>query len=108
MTPEEMPRPTTKSKQRGLLRVCIDTLNQDVRVVVMHAAVLKQLEEIYRQLRNRTSPRAPNTSDTMTPQMARDIRRFHAANPDLTYHEIAVKFNVQIGRISEAIRGKRL
>ena len=45
---------------------------------------------------------AGNPSDTMTPQMARDIRRFHAANPDLTYHEIAVKFNVQIGRISDA------
>ncbi len=36
-----------------------------------------------------------------------EIRGYAAAQPDASYHEIANKFDTTIGRVSEAIAGKR-
>jgi hypothetical protein len=68
-----------------------------------------ELLELADQLRRRplAAPRAPATSTPMTDELAQDIRDFAEANPGMSHQEIAVEFNVNHGRVSEAISGKR-
>lgn len=57
----------------------------------------------------RRSPvrRAANTSKPMTPALAEAIRHHGKAFPTASYGEIGRLFNVNTGRVSEAIAGKR-
>jgi hypothetical protein len=57
--------------------------------------------------RSATGPRAPATSTPMTPELADEIREFARDNPGMSHQDIGVVFNVNHGRVSEAIRGKR-
>lgn len=41
------------------------------------------------------------------PEVAAEIRAYHAANQNLTQSAIARHFNVNPGRVSEALNGKR-
>lgn len=67
-----------------------------------------ELFELSEELRRRPSgPRAPATSTTMTPELAQEIREFAEANPGMSHQAIAEQFNVNHGRVSEAIHGKR-
>ncbi|MET0138390.1 MAG: hypothetical protein ABW192_08400 [Sphingobium sp.] len=53
----------------------------------------------------RSSPfkRANNKSRKLTPKLAEKIRKFVANNPTLHQRDVAQKFNVNPGRVSEAI-----
>lgn len=51
-----------------------------------------------------TNKRRPNTSTPMTPKLADDIRRYADHYPDTTQQEIANWFNVNIGRVNEALK----
>lgn len=51
--------------------------------------------------------RAPVRSRPMTPTLRAEIARWMAENPGRTQHEAAAHFNVNPGRVSEALRGKR-
>jgi hypothetical protein len=51
------------------------------------------------------NPRRPNTSAPMTPELAQQIRDYFAAHPDTPQHEIAHIFNVNSGRVNEALKG---
>jgi hypothetical protein len=68
-----------------------------------------ELLELADELRRRSpaGPRAPATSTPMTPELAEEIREFANDNPGMSHQEIGVVFNVNHGRVSEAIRGKR-
>jgi hypothetical protein len=57
--------------------------------------------------RSPTLPRAAATSTPMTPELAEEIREFAEANPGTSHQDIAVVFNVNHGRVSEVISGKR-
>lgn len=58
----------------------------------------------------RRSPRqrAPSTSAPMTDALKAQIRAMKAAEPDLSQAEIGRRFNLNPGRVSEALRGKRV
>jgi hypothetical protein len=43
----------------------------------------------------------------MTPELAEKIRKYHKANPHLSRAAIGIKFNVNPGRVTESIVGKR-
>lgn len=58
---------------------------------------------LYRQS---TKPRAPIGSARMTPTLARSIRVMSARRPNMSTQEIAQIFNVNPGRVSEAIAGR--
>jgi hypothetical protein len=78
----------------------------------IHGAYPKEaaeLLELAEELRRRSpvGPRAPATSTPMTPELAEEIREFAKDNPDMSHQEIGGAFNVNHGRVSEAIRGKR-
>jgi hypothetical protein len=57
----------------------------------------------------RRSPRqrAPATSARMTEALRVQIRAMKAAEPDLSQAEIGKRLNLNPGRVSEALRGKR-
>jgi hypothetical protein len=68
-----------------------------------------ELLELAGELKRRSlsGPRAPATSTPMTPELADEIREFADDNPGMSHQDIGVVFNVNHGRVSEAIRGKR-
>jgi hypothetical protein len=67
-----------------------------------------ELFELAAELKRRFSgPRAPANSTKMTPELAEEIREYADANPGMSHQDIAVMFNVNHGRVSEAIKGKR-
>lgn len=51
--------------------------------------------------------RAPASSVTMTPALAKRIRTMKARSPRMTQAAIAAKFNINPGRVSEALNGQR-
>jgi len=57
--------------------------------------------------RRPTRERAPITSVPMTDALRAQIRAMKAADPYLSHAEIGRRLNLNPGRISEAIRGKR-
>lgn len=52
-------------------------------------------------------PRAPIDAEPLTPDTAARIRRYKARHPKKALLEIALRFETGIGRVSEAIHGKR-
>jgi hypothetical protein len=51
--------------------------------------------------------RAPTTSARMTDAVRAQIETMKAAEPHLSQHEIARRLNLNPGRVSETLRGKR-
>ena len=51
--------------------------------------------------------RAPTTSARMTDKLRAQIKTMKAAEPHLSHHEIARRLNLNPGRVSETLRGKR-
>lgn len=70
--------------------------------------LLIQLEQngytVYRKKQFKNG-RRPNVSQPLTPKLAKQIRKYFIANPDATQQEIANTFNVNIGRVNEALEG---
>ena len=50
------------------------------------------------------NPRRPNSSQPITPEVVQAIREYYAAHPEATQQQIANKFNVNSGRVNEALR----
>ena len=51
-----------------------------------------------------TNGRRPNSSQSITPELIQAIRGYYAANPEVTQQRIANRFNVNTGRVVEALR----
>lgn len=51
--------------------------------------------------------RVPVTSAPMTDALRDEVRAMKAADPDLSHAEIGRRLNVNPGRVSETLRGKR-
>jgi hypothetical protein len=67
-----------------------------------------ELFELADELRRRSpGPRARVTSTPMRSELAQEIRGYADANPGMSHQAIAEQFNVNHGRVSEAINGKR-
>ena len=68
-----------------------------------------ELSELADELRRRPSgPRAPIVSTSMTPELAQEIRDYAKAHPGMSQQSVAEAFKVNHGRVSEAVRGKRV
>jgi transcription initiation factor IIE alpha subunit len=70
--------------------------------------ILKNLHEmgltIYKKKVAKNGRRAA-VSQPLTPKLALEIRKFWMTHPDATQQEIANTFNVNIGRVNEALSG---
>jgi predicted XRE-type DNA-binding protein len=66
-----------------------------------------ELFELAAEIKRRSGTRAPANSTKMTPELYEEIKEYAEANPGMSHQDIAVVFNVNHGRVSEAIKGKR-
>ena len=67
-----------------------------------------ELNELADEIARRPSGlRAPKTSTPMTDSLRAQIRAMKAAEPDLSHAEIGRRLNLNPGRVSETLRGKR-
>jgi hypothetical protein len=67
-----------------------------------------ELNELADEIARRPSgQRAPITSASMSDSLGAQIRVMKMADPDLSYAEIGRRLNVNPGRVSETLRGKR-
>lgn len=65
---------------------------------------LNQLaDEMYRK---QPAKRAPVRSPKLTPELAEEIRQYAASHPDAHQQDIAEKFGVNHGRVSEALNNE--
>jgi hypothetical protein len=68
----------------------------------------EELSELADEIARRPSvQRAPKTSASMTDSLRAQIRAMKAAEPDLSHAEIGRLLNLNPGRVSETLRGKR-
>lgn len=67
-----------------------------------------ELNDLADEIARRPSgPRAPVTSTAMTEELCEEIRAMKRDNPSLSHAEIGRRLNVNPGRVSETLRGKR-
>jgi len=65
---------------------------------------IDELHDLADQMyRKSAKKRAPIRSPKLTPELAKKIRKYAAANPDAHQQDIAEKFGVNHGRVSEAL-----
>ena len=69
--------------------------------------IASRLAVLVKELERRRGQRAPRNSTPMTDKLAVAIRAYKRANPDATQVDIGRRFNINQGRVSEALRGKR-
>ena len=55
----------------------------------------------------RTYTRTPAKRRNLTPDLVASIRAYVAANPEVAVQDVASKFYVNPGRVSEAMHGRR-
>lgn len=67
-----------------------------------------ELSALANEIPRRTATvRAPKQSTPMTDEVRAEIRRMKKSNPALSQREIGEKLNINSGRVSETLRGKR-
>jgi hypothetical protein len=68
----------------------------------------KEIKRLSDQIARRpSSTRGPRVSARMTPALRAQIKAYAKAHPGLSQMQIAERFNVNSGRVSETLRGKR-
>lgn len=100
--------PTTKPKQRRYLDWIIERLGwqRPPPPYEIREALIVLREELHN--RPRVEPAAAPTSVPVTPELQSRIRAVHEAAPNLPQQDIAYICGTNIGRVNEALRGKRI
>lgn len=99
-----MIRPTTKPKQREF----IDTLIHEISRGMPRADILKYLRFLKRELRNRPPvKRGAPAARKVTPAVRRQVLAMYRADRFITNQHIANRLNLNGGRVSEILAGKR-
>lgn len=83
--------------QAELIKVAkqITKLNKRIRELSSHIA------------RRRPVKVAPRSSAKVTPAIVEGVKLLATQHPDWTQAKIGKKFNINVGRVSEILRGKR-
>jgi hypothetical protein len=69
---------------------------------------IAELDRLAGELSRRSPVKvAARTSSPMTDSLRNEIRAYARANPDMSQVDIAARFTVNPGRVSEALRGRR-
>lgn len=68
---------------------------------------IPELRTLADELSRRKSTRSARISPPMTTELRKAICAYATANPGMSQANIATRFNVNPGRVSEALRGKR-
>lgn len=78
-----------------------EALTKRLRVIAKRIAVLAE------ETRRRSYDRAPVTSRRITEDVKRSVRLYASQHPSASHQEMAEAHNINIGRISEILHGKR-
>jgi DNA-directed RNA polymerase specialized sigma24 family protein len=73
------------------------------RQIQINARIDALMQETYR----RSYTRAPTTSRRITADVRASVRRMAADFPDMSHQEIGTAHNINQGRVSEILHGKR-
>lgn len=76
-------------------------------LTIAHYLGSERIAVLARALSRRKGEKGKKVSATMTPELRATIRRAHNAEPDTPQIELARRFNVSSGRVSEILSGKR-
>jgi len=83
----------------------------EVQARLRHLASAHGIAELCRladELSRRKPVKVASASSTpMTDKLRKEIRAYAEANPDMSQVDIAARFTVNPGRVSEALRGRR-
>jgi hypothetical protein len=107
--------PSTKAKQREhvmRLMSCADTLATwckatQLQVPAEMKLLLQGLHDLHEQMFNRRGPRGMVTADPVTPTKIRNVFRLRDEHPSWSQKQIAQQLNIDVGRVSEILHGKR-
>lgn len=86
-----------------MIEILIKTgyFNHDTASDFLHK--LEQLGHTVYKKKVFANGRRPNSSQPITPDVIQAMRVYYAANPEATQQKIANQFNVNIGRVNEAL-----
>lgn len=70
-------------------------------------AIAKRIDALAAETHRRTYTRAPVTSRRITPAVRASVRRMATVKPDLSQQALAEAHDINIGRVSEILHGKR-
>lgn len=83
----------------------------DVRDRLRELACEHGIEELYQLadelVRRQHGRRAPVESATVTEELATAVRAYRAAFPEMSMHRVGLVFQLNQGRVSEILFGKR-
>lgn len=91
-------------------RDLIDTMLNDLECGIEYTPeeLMSRLVEIKSKMfRQKPVRKASPQSQPMTQELAVAIKNFARRNQDMTLQDIATRFNVNAGRVTEALRGDR-
>lgn len=69
--------------------------------------IATQIAKLAAETKKRPYTRGPNKNRRMTARLRAEIRAFAENNPAMSHQELGDLFEVNIGRVSEALHGKR-
>jgi hypothetical protein len=87
-----------------MIEILINTgyFNHDTATDFLHK--LEQFGHTVYKKKVFANGRRPNSSQPITPEISQAIRAYYAKNSDVTQQQIANHFNVNSGRVAEALR----
>lgn len=88
------------------LKVSARLQNDDQAIVSLNSSrkIIRLVKSLYRRPAIR---RATTESAEATPMLMRRIKSYALSNTSMSYAKIGRHFNVSVGRVSEAVAGKR-
>tara|TARA_R110000868_G_C10308137_1_gene711812 strand:- start:163 stop:456 length:294 start_codon:yes stop_codon:yes gene_type:complete len=69
--------------------------------------IAREIEGLIQHMYRRTYNRAPVTSRRITAEIHASVRDTAVRHPDMPHQEIAEMHNINIGRVSEILHGRR-
>jgi hypothetical protein len=102
--------PSTKAKQRAQLDQAIKIL--EYALESRQWRFVEQMVPVLGELRGQMANRPPLqrgrvTADAITAAKRAEVWALRAAHPTLAQKEIAYRLNIDVGRVSEILHGKR-
>ena len=92
----------------GVNRMNIPEIRERLKQISQERDI-PEIAELAEQLRRRYHGRAARkVSETVTPELELRVRQLHVLFPDLAQHKIGELLNLNSGRVSEILRGKRI
>lgn len=90
------------------IRELVRELTEESKVLAQRQTVIAQkISELMEETRRRAYKRAPATSNRVTAAVRLSVRLMAAAHPEMSHQALAEAHDINIGRVSEILHGKR-